>query len=109
MKHIARALVCLLIGAGALVVNDQVAQAWPYGCTATYNYGGTVGESHCAGGTGLHRSRLSCRDLTNGVVYYVYGPWTVTGTAKHSWAYCTSLGKPSYAYDAVGVSYQLKG
>lgn len=83
---------------------------WPYGCVVDFTYGGTSGYSQCSGGTGSHRVRLSCRDRTNGVVYYVYGGWRPTGwqSYKYSWAYCTSLGKPSYVYDAIDADLQLR-
>lgn len=87
-----------------------VGAEYPYGCSASYNYGGIVGNSECDGGLGKHRVRLSCRDLTNNVVYYVYGVWKPAGYAYYniSWAYCTSLGKPSYAYDAIGAVVQTR-
>lgn len=107
MKWIARmvAVGLLAVTATTLVAGDD-AEALPYGCGATFNYGGTVGESHCSGGYGTHRSRLSCRKLSTGVVYYTYGFWSVPGV--NSWSRCTDLGGPSYNWDAIGVIYQLR-
>lgn len=112
MNRLIRAIVGLLALGGALVIESQVAEAWPYGCSADYNYGGNVGVSECDGGTGSHRSRLTCRNLVTGVVSYSYGPWRPPGYAYYnqSWAYCSNLpgGYPAYAYDAIGVIYQTR-